>query len=509
MKEKFLTITIVITMLFALIGCGEGKGGSNRSTNSSKIQTKLILEFKSSKQAKEGYQKVNRDDVATVSITISKDGIASIKNASMIKNAVTNKWEIGINLDFSLAPYDVLVIAKDNSGNILFKTKVGTTISKDELVTGSIVLPLEEVTAVINLLPLVKSITHDSNGNDINIHFVINNAIDYELSSFSGGTFNTSTGILSSTVESTLDTIYSKSVTETDILLQIKISNVNGDTKTVKFNIGEDANSNSLTINFPPAIQIDVEEQLIPSNSYKITAIVTDDDSSLWSYNWSHIRGAKLMLTDNPTSDIIELEGLTKELYPMCFKLTVTDDEGASSSVDYCIKNANNGYIGIKKTGQTKSYKQNGDETTDKSIHDDGFYQKGLTPEYTRDDTTQMVIDHVTGLVWQDDEDVKTLSKTWSEAKDYCEAKGDGWRLPTIKELIDISEINHNEIMINEKFNNINDSSDYSSKYWSSDKYLTSESLAWVINFSNGIVKAEGKSPISVNKIYVRCIFDK
>lgn len=47
----------------------------------------------------------------------------------------------------------------------------------------------------------------------------------------------------------------------------------------------------------------------------------------------------------------------------------------------------------LKKTGQTVSYYAN----------DDGDYQKGITPSYSRDDAKEVVTDNVTGLMWQDD----------------------------------------------------------------------------------------------------------
>ena len=41
----------------------------------------------------------------------------------------------------------------------------------------------------------------------------------------------------------------------------------------------------------------------------------------------------------------------------------------------------------LKKTGQTKSYDENGVEITDNSIKDDGYYKIDITPNYTRDNT--------------------------------------------------------------------------------------------------------------------------
>lgn len=119
----------------------------------------------------------------------------------------------------------------------------------------------------------------------------------------------------------------------------------------------------------------------------------------------------------------------------------------------------------IKKTGQTKSYDASGNEVTDNSLKDDGFYQKGITPSYTRDDANEIVTDHVTELMWQDDADAASVIKPWLTPANYstcstdtassaCEdTSGDtaatycttltlggysDWRLPTLTELENI-----------------------------------------------------------------------
>ncbi len=167
----------------------------------------------------------------------------------------------------------------------------------------------------------------------------------------------------------------------------------------------------------------------------------------------------------------------------------ISQNEGANSKVDYC----------IKKTSQTKSYGQAGDEVANGSIQDDGFYQKGLISHYTRDNVAQTVIDHVTGLVWQDDEDVKTLSKRWREAKAYCEAKEDGWRLPTIQELNSILEYSK-ESSINGKFKNVIDRVHWSSTNYAN--YVIYYADAWIVNFRTGTQNYKNK----LSSYHVRCV---
>ena len=491
MRQKILSMVTVVMMLFMAVGCGgDGTTSANASTNK---KTQLSVSFKQS--ANENFQKAERSDVKSVRLSISKGSTFYLEAASMTKDAVTNKWGIGINLDNSLAPFDVVAIARDSvddSGNILFRTPIGTVIAD---LTANLPIVLEEVEDAVSStnLPLLKNVTHTTSGNTISINFVVQNTSSYALSSLSGGTFDTPTGTVSNSTEATFSATYTKGTGESIVNLKAILTNADGSSRTFSFSISEDV----LSVNFPPEVVINVEEQLIPSNTFKLTATVTDDDSTSWTYAWGRIRGAKALSSDGSTPNIFEIEALSNgDAYPLCFALSVTDDDGASSSLDYCIKNADNGYVGVKKTGQTKSYATDGTEVTDGSVQDDGFYQKGLTPQYTRDNTAQTVTDHVTGLVWQDDEDVKTNTYTWEEAKSYCESKGNGWYLPSIKELGSIVDYG-NESFINSTFDNF-----LSATYWTRSQ-SSSNTQAWIISFISGV---QFNVNIDAGVISVRCM---
>jgi hypothetical protein len=480
-------------MLFMAVGCG---GGVSTSTNTSpNKETQLSVTFKQSPNEK--FQKADRTDVQSVRLSISKGSSFYLESASMTKDAVTKKWGIGVNLDNSLAPFDVVAIARDsvdNSGKVLFRTKIGTVI---EDLTANFPIVLEEVEDAVSStnLPILKNVTHTTNGNVISINFVVQNTSSYALSSLSGGTFDTPTGTVSDSTEASFSATYTKGTGESIVNLKAILTNADGSSRTFSFSISEDV----LSVNFPPEVVVNVEEQLIPSNTFKLTATVTDDDSTSWTYAWGKIRGAKALASDGSTPNVFEIESLSNdEAYPLCFALSVTDDSGASSSLDYCIKNADNGYLGLKKTGQTKSYAQDGTEVTDGSVQDDGFYEKGLTPKYTRDNTAQTVTDHVTGLVWQDDKEVKTSTYTWEEAKSYCENKGNGWYLPSIQELSSIIDWN-SEDSINNVFTN------GASFYFSSTNYKLDESSVWIQFFGDKAIGSTEKE----KKLFVRCVRDK
>jgi len=155
----------------------------------------------------------------------------------------------------------------------------------------------------------------------------------------------------------------------------------------------------------------------------------------------------------------------------------------------------------LKKTGQAKSYDENGYTVTDGSVKDDGYYQKGVTSSYTRDDAKEIVTDNITGLQWQDNEAAKTVTKNWEDAKSYCSMlslDGGGWRLPTVVELQSIV-VNgvHNPSIDIRVFNNC--ASDY---YRSSTVPPSRTDVAWVVLFDHGDTTGNLKS----HDYYVRCV---
>lgn len=175
----------------------------------------------------------------------------------------------------------------------------------------------------------------------------------------------------------------------------------------------------------------------------------------------------------------------------------------------------------VKKTGQTKSYDSADNEVFDGSVKDDGFYQMGINPKYTRDDSTNIVTDHITGLLWQDDVDAATITKVWLtqanyDAENYEDTSGDTtaatycsdltlgdyvWRLPTIAELKGIVDQSKSGNTIDNAFINV-----ASELYWSSTGAIaTGNSAAWIVLFSNG---SSSGWPEKNESHYVRCISD-
>ena len=157
----------------------------------------------------------------------------------------------------------------------------------------------------------------------------------------------------------------------------------------------------------------------------------------------------------------------------------------------------------VKKTGQTKSYDKYGNEVTNGTIKDDGYYQVGKAHSYTRDNDKEIVTDNVTGLQWQDNEEVLTVRKIWKETEDYCSnlrlGGYDDWFLPDIKRLQTIVKYNSTTEAIDKSafkyYTNMN--------YFSSSSYVSDPNRdAWAIYFYDGITNRRYKS----YDTHLRCV---
>jgi len=187
------------------------------------------------------------------------------------------------------------------------------------------------------------------------------------------------------------------------------------------------------------------------------------------------------------------------------------------------------------KTGQKKSYNSNGDIVGDSSIGDgsladDGFYQKGISSNFVRDDTREVVIDNLTGHMWQDDSSVKTVKKKWltdgnytactnhTSASECFNTSGDtastwctdltlggydDWRLPTIGELERIVNYTRVHPSINNIFQNTATSGG-DIDYWSSTNCVRTGLNVWVISFNYATIFSLDKS----ESRYIRCVRD-
>ncbi|SFV71356.1 Chitinase [hydrothermal vent metagenome] len=167
--------------------------------------------------------------------------------------------------------------------------------------------------------------------------------------------------------------------------------------------------------------------------------------------------------------------------------LIITDKNGTQDIDDVVVTTVASDKV-LKKTGQTISYKQ----------YDDGYYEKGMTLNYTRKDAN--ILDRTTGLLWQDANGTTNGdTRSWEEANNYCSTLGDGnWRLPTRLELSGLL-----------RYDNVNPSISSIFAYTTSDYYWTintsnrDNDKAWVVSFSEGVETTLAKS----DSYSTRCVY--
>ena len=128
-----------------------------------------------------------------------------------------------------------------------------------------------------------------------------------------------------------------------------------------------------------------------------------------------------------------------------------------------------------------------------------------LHAQYIRDNTKEVVLDTTTQLIWQDNNDSKTIYKGWINAIEYCESLELGgesdWRLPNSKELSSLTVKSKYNPSISSEFVNI-----ISDQYWSSTTLVSLPSNAWYVDFKYGMVKSFGYRRYKGNGNYVRCV---
>ena len=152
----------------------------------------------------------------------------------------------------------------------------------------------------------------------------------------------------------------------------------------------------------------------------------------------------------------------TRNTYSFRVKATDSSNNSSTQSVTIHIKDLPE--VGKpKKTRQLISYRTG----------DDGYYQKGIMPSYTRNDGTGVVTDHVTGFQWQDNIGPRS-AHFYNDADIYCKnlsLAGGGWRVPTIQELLTIIERGRtNPVLDSTVFKNFSygTSANYLDSYWTS-----------------------------------------
>ena len=113
--------------------------------------------------------------------------------------------------------------------------------------------------------------------------------------------------------------------------------------------------------------------------------------------------------------------------------------------------------------------------------------------------------DSKTGLIWQDNSAAKYAQKDWDGAMAFCSqlhlSGHDDWRLPNIKELIQILSMKPRDGGMKKGFNYVGGSG----YYWSSSEHDSNEEFAWMMNFKRGYEYINYKT----YERHVRCVRTK
>ena len=109
------------------------------------------------------------------------------------------------------------------------------------------------------------------------------------------------------------------------------------------------------------------------------------------------------------------------------------------------------------------------------------------------------VIDNITGLEWQRQDD--DINRSWNDAWDYCSGLAlDGrvdWRLPDIKELQSIVDYGATDTLIDQvAFPNTDPF------YWSASPQAGTSNRAWRILFNGGFIDDTGEATTQT----IRCV---
>ncbi len=214
----------------------------------------------------------------------------------------------------------------------------------------------------------------------------------------------------------------------------------------------------------------------------------------------------------NAVSAIIRGAATESGSFNPVIKGTDVDGNTDSTTLNISILSPSSNIQPMKKTGESRSFNEGGFRVIDGGIKDDGFYQKGTTPSYIRDDAKKIVIDTITGLEWQDDGGGETAS-TQEDAFTYCSSLNMGgvndWRLPSIKELQSIIKSGNNiyvdpgifaTFAIDDTFQN-----NKPAFYWTSTDYSNDLLKAFAVAFLNGYTYHLPKTA-DPTIIYVRCV---
>ena len=221
------------------------------------------------------------------------------------------------------------------------------------------------------------------------------------------------------------------------------------------------------------------------SIKYSFTATATDEDiNTTLSFNATNIPS---WLTINSTTG--ELSGI-----PESTDIGVYED--INISVTDGIETVSLDPFNLTIIGSNKPF-QTGQQTSYISL-DDGFYKEGQDRAFSRDAESEIVYHNASGVMWQDNTKIikpwltdinydgyRHFDTTGDTAVSYCQdlelGEFDDWRLPTVEELVMLTDKSKVDFTFDDIFENIENTS-----YWSSSSVANNSEKGWIVDFTSG-----------------------
>jgi len=234
--------------------------------------------------------------------------------------------------------------------------------------------------------------------------------------------------------------------------------------------------------------------------AYSFTPTASDEDGDTLTYS---ISGNPSWMSIDSSTGVVS--GTAEE---GIYDITITVSDGRTGGVNTLTFNLAVVTRLLSKTGQTSCWDSAGtllDAAACLLSGQDGAYQMGAAPDFTRDNATSIVTDNLNGLMWQDDAAAASTMLSWANnnifnaCSDLVLGGYDDWRLPKIEELESIVDFGRANPAINSVF--VNTATNY---YWSSTTHAFDANNAWSVYFRYGAAYSSAQ----YESYYVRCVRD-